>query len=112
MVQLKVGKSHALVLTNEGKVYGWGLNNHGQVGFLDPADEQEPKSGAVVSQPVLVYPTTDMLSEMELVSIFDYAKQIEVYEDSSFLVTEEGALYSWGKVNESLTAIERERNPG
>lgn len=28
---------------------------------------------------------------------FDRAKQIEAYEDSSFLVTEEGAVYSWGK---------------
>lgn len=34
---------------------------------------------------------------MELANIFDYGKQIEVYEDSSFLVTEDGALFSWGK---------------
>jgi len=36
-----------------------------------------------------------MLQEIEL-NIFDYAKQIEVYDEASFLVTEEGALCSGG----------------
>lgn len=39
---------------------------------------------------------------MELANLFDYAKQIEVYEDSSFLVTEDGVLYSWGKNENGL----------
>jgi hypothetical protein len=39
----------------------------------------------------------EMTKEMELANLFDYARQIEVYEDSSFLVTEDGVLYSWGK---------------
>lgn len=34
---------------------------------------------------------------MELEDFFDMAKQIEVYENSSFMVTDEGALYSWGR---------------
>jgi len=52
---------------------------------------------SVIWEPVQVYPTVEMIKEMELVNLFDYARQIEVYEDSSFLVTEDGVLYSWGK---------------
>ncbi len=46
-------------------------------------------------EPQLVYPTQDM--KMEIENFFDFGKQIEIFEDSSFLVTEEGALYSWGR---------------
>ena len=34
---------------------------------------------------------------MELEDMFDDAKEIEVYEDSSFLVTHDGKVYSWGR---------------
>ena len=37
---------------------------------------------------------------------YDRAKQIEAYEDSSFLVTEDGSLYSWGKNDNSFLGRE------
>ena len=46
---------------------------------------------------MLVYPTIEMQKEMEYDNLFDWAKQIEVWEDSSFLVTEDGTLLTWGK---------------
>jgi hypothetical protein len=45
----------------------------------------------------LVYPTSEVLSDLEIENLFDFAKQIVVYEDSSFLLTEDGVVYSWGK---------------
>lgn len=50
-----------------------------------------------------MYPSLDMRKEMEkkqdkiLDDAYDIAIQIEVFEDSSFLLTEEGTIYSWGR---------------
>jgi hypothetical protein len=29
VLDVKIGTSHVLVLTTDGKVYGWGMNNYG-----------------------------------------------------------------------------------
>ena len=42
------------------------------------------------------------LSELE--SVYDPAKQIEVWEDASFLLTEEGRLFSWGRNENNFLA--------
>ncbi|CDW85605.1 UNKNOWN [Stylonychia lemnae] len=108
IVQIKSGKSHALALSNEGRVFGWGLNNYGQVGYLNPEDlvkqqESEPamqskfSRQAIIFEPKQVYPTVEMLKDNDLANFYDEAIQIEVFEDSSYLVTEEGELFSWGK---------------
>lgn len=44
IASVKVGRNHALALTTDGKVYGWGLNNLGQVGFLNPDENQQAKA--------------------------------------------------------------------
>ena len=109
ITSVKVGRNHALALTSDGRVYGWGYNNHGQVGYLDPNENQQAKLAGdnnqkpgtkthnILYDPVLVYPTIEMQKEMEYDNLFDWAKQIEVWEDSSFLVTEDGTLLTWGK---------------
>ncbi len=35
IIDFKVGKSHVLALTEDGKVYGWGNNSDGQIGCRD-----------------------------------------------------------------------------
>ena len=44
----------------------------------------------MIATPTLIYPVKDS-------DDFDPAFQIEVWQDSSFLLTDEGVLYSWGK---------------
>ena len=76
------------------------MNNYGQVGILVPQSEEtkvDSKFKNVVWEPQLVYPTAEIMNQMELENLFDFAKQIEIFEDSSFLVTEDGALFSWGR---------------
>jgi len=105
VVDMKVGKGQVLVLTNQGQVYGWGLNNNGQVGILGHYEEQDvgstqgkPRSQNIVWTPQLIYPPQDMRKQIENEQDdFDPAKQIEVSEDSSFLLTESGKIYSWGR---------------
>lgn len=43
-----------------------------------------------------MFPTPEMNNLDNFDEEFPFAKQIEVYEDSSFLLTESGSLYSWG----------------
>lgn len=87
------------------------------MGYLDPEDLSQQKiseqtqhakstKASVICEPRQVYPTVEMEREMELDNIFDYGKQIEIYEDSSFLVTDEGVLYSWGKNDNNILGRE------
>ncbi|TNV87452.1 hypothetical protein FGO68_gene14540 [Halteria grandinella] len=93
VVDIKAGSNHILVLTAEGQVYAWGMNNHGQVGIREHSEKQW--------EPVMVYPTQEQLNRHDQdetgLPEYDKARQILAYEDSSFIVTEGGALYSWGK---------------
>lgn len=111
VIDAKIGRSHVLILTHSGRVYGWGNNMHGQVGVLMSNEDALMKSTDdrsnmeqsvivhknILWEPVLVYPSLEMLKQQELPSIFDFGKQLEVYEDSSFLLSEDGYLFSWGK---------------
>jgi alpha-tubulin suppressor-like RCC1 family protein len=46
--------------------------------------------------PRLIYPTEDHQDILSLQNQYDAAVQIEAFEDTSFLLTEEGYLFSWG----------------
>lgn len=41
--EAKIGKGQVLALTQSGRVYGWGINNHGQVGVLNIEEVREVK---------------------------------------------------------------------
>lgn len=48
VIDVKIGKGQVLVLTYNGFVYGWGINNNGQVGVLNPEnlnDDLSSKGG-------------------------------------------------------------------
>lgn len=53
--------------------------------------EEEKLLRSIFWDPVCVYSTEDRERN------YDYGKQIEIYNDSSFLLTEDGLIYSWGK---------------
>ena len=70
------GDNHSLALTRAGKVYAWGLNDHGQLGDGKPAGSETP---------VFVRLPTGTV-----------ATAIAAGEDYSMALTSSGAIYAWG----------------
>jgi alpha-tubulin suppressor-like RCC1 family protein len=69
------GFSHSLILTTDGKVFGFGRNNSGQ-------------TGQSATSSVVLVPT--------LISGLSGIRSIAAGTDSSFAIAESGQLYSWG----------------
>ncbi len=75
IVQIAAGGIHALALSGDGKVYGWGQNGHGQVGV--------GRRSVAVTSPVLLTGLTDIV-------------QVAAGYDSSFALGADGTVYVWG----------------
>lgn len=79
VTQLAAGAEHALALTDSGKVYAWGNNRYGQLGTGNMVTKTQE------NKPVLV----DSLTGKGIVTI-------GAGTDTSYAVSEDGTLYSWG----------------
>eukprot|EP00357_Protocruzia_adherens_P032722 CAMPEP_0114994568 /NCGR_PEP_ID=MMETSP0216-20121206/13217_1 /TAXON_ID=223996 /ORGANISM="Protocruzia adherens, Strain Boccale" /LENGTH=609 /DNA_ID=CAMNT_0002358455 /DNA_START=47 /DNA_END=1876 /DNA_ORIENTATION=+ len=75
-VDVRVGHSHVLALTSDGKVYSWGSNESGQLGIGEGEEEVfwEPRS----------------------VTIKGKVTGIVAHNDTSYAITKDGSVYSWG----------------
>ena len=80
IVEIAVGNNHVLALTEEGNIYGWGLNDKGQVG-----------NGTNANQ----------LSKATVINIYgnELSKiiRVEAHGDNSFAINEDGEVWAWGK---------------
>eukprot|EP01035_Chromulina_nebulosa_P021231 gene21231-27507_t len=76
-VDIACGFGHALAMTSDGRVYGWGLNKHGQLGLGDTDTRYKPFAQS---------------------SSYDIPKARSLCADgnSSALVDESGRLFTWG----------------
>lgn len=75
--QLGLGANYCLALTNEGRVFSWGMNNYGQLGM----------SGNMISpQP----------SEISISNDSDPISQVACGSYFSLAVTRQGEVWSWG----------------
>ncbi len=45
VTQVACGEAHSIALSKEGKIYGWGMSNYGQLGLGFSADSFEPGIG-------------------------------------------------------------------
>ncbi|KAF0984384.1 hypothetical protein FDP41_000283 [Naegleria fowleri] len=79
VVDIQCGDFHNIILTSDGKVYGWGLNDKGQLG-----------DGSIVNR---LFPVKIPDSS------FDNRKIISITADMnvSFAIAENGPLYAWGQ---------------
>ena len=77
VIQLSCGSHHIIALTCEGSVYGWGANNHGQIG----CGNYETK----IKSPV----------QLIIFSKF-VVKYIKCSFERSYALTDSGLVYSWG----------------
>ncbi|KAG2387141.1 hypothetical protein C9374_002176 [Naegleria lovaniensis] len=79
VVDIQCGDFHNLLLTADGKVYGWGLNNKGQIG-----------DGSIAAR---LFPV--QIPDYS----FDNRRIISIIADMnvSFAIAENGPLYAWGQ---------------
>ncbi|CAG2100881.1 unnamed protein product [Medioppia subpectinata] len=78
IVQISCDYSHSLALTGDGRVYAWGSNYYGQIGCGDGI--------GFTNTPI------------EMTFKFNYKiKSVYCYNDSSFAITSDGRVFSWGE---------------
>ena len=75
--QISCGSGHTLVLTTGGVIYGWGVNDNGQIGC-----------GTELGDKISVIINLELLPRIKLVHC-SYHK--------SFALTDNGMVYSWGR---------------
>lgn len=91
VVQIAALGNHSLALTEDGRIYSWGQNNHGQVGNGRIGDGY------------------DVLSPMDITNSLGLpagTRVIEVYAawESSFALTNDGRIFAWGANNQGQLA--------
>ena len=80
IVKISSGLNHALALTKDGKVYGWGLNTSGQLGI-------NSKNNSLYAAPML-----DSLGEEVIDNVID----ISAGREFSVILTKNGYVYTTG----------------
>lgn len=75
---VKHANSYVIVLTDDGNLYSWGYNYHGQLGLNDTTNRTSPVN---INK-----------------KYFNYSKVIDVatYNNTTLALTEEGLVYGWG----------------
>lgn len=91
VVQIAALGNHSLALTEDGRIYSWGQNNHGQVGNGRIGDGY------------------NVLSPMDITNSLGLpagTHVIEVYAawESSFALTNDGRIFAWGANNQGQLA--------
>lgn len=81
ITDLACGNSHCLALTSTGDVYGWGLNQRGQLGLNDFKARHQPEA----------------LSSLQ--SILSTFQKLYANEHSSAAIDSAGQLWTWGSTS-------------
>ena len=92
VIQISCGSNHTLVLTSEGRVYGWGDNEYGQVGC-----------GKEFGQKIT------NLVELKTFTNFSIKSIICSYI-RSYALTTDGLVYSWGYNSHCVLGHELDKN--
>jgi regulator of chromosome condensation len=93
-VKIACGSYHSFVLDSQGRVFGWGLNQYGQVGHkIDPDDEESKMQ----LKPRLV----EALAPYKIVDIAGG-------EHHSVACTDDGKLLTWGRVEGHLLGLDED----
>lgn len=103
IVELAADGHHALALTDDGSVYSWGWNNHGQVGIgtLGPTEctpgskPSENYCSRVIRQ--VVTSGTPMAGRV--------IRQIAAGDRWSYAVATDGTAYAWGDNRSGQLAV-------
>ncbi|CEP64785.1 Ran guanyl-nucleotide exchange factor LALA0_S13e02960g [Lachancea lanzarotensis] len=89
------GENHSFALSNDGKLFSWGLNQFGQCGVTE-----EVEDGALVT-----IPTEVLLPEGTKV------KMVAAGEHHSLVLSEEGELFTFGRLDMFEIGIAKDKLP-
>lgn len=92
---IAAGENHNFALTKDGKVVSWGLNQFGQCGV-----SEEIEDGALVTKPTKVLLPEDVA-----------VKMVAAGEHHSLLLSQEGDLYSFGRLDMFEIGIAKDKLP-
>ena len=92
VIQLSNGRANSLALTEEGRVYGWGSNEFGQIGC-------GKGKGDKITSPLHL----DIFPQFSV-------KTIHCFDNQSYVVTTDGLVYSWGLNNGCSLGYKLDRN--
>jgi regulator of chromosome condensation len=89
ITQVACGEAHSIVMTKEGRLYGWGMSNYGQLGLGYSADSFEPGVGMEKSK---VYDPT------EIMGLKGEGRVMKIICGATFSLfqTEKGDIYGCG----------------
>jgi regulator of chromosome condensation len=87
---ISCGAYHSFAMTNDGKIYAWGLNNFGETGITEGAGEDN----AVIFKPTVI-------GELKDYNI----KEIKGGGHHSLACTTDGQLLVWGRADGSQVGI-------
>ncbi|KAF9264597.1 RCC1/BLIP-II [Marasmius fiardii PR-910] len=93
VVEISGGEAHTLFRVSDGRVFGCGLGDVGQLGISDLPHPEYQEYGMVVPVPVEI-PLPDS-------HVNDPVVRISASSRGSWVVTADGALYAWGEGNSS-----------
>ena len=82
IITISCGYNHCLALSSNGQIYGWGLNDEGQVGC------------GKIRKEYILFP--------KLIDISLPIKFIECNYDNTFAVDIEGGVYYWGSIGDDI----------
>ena len=78
VIQLSCGSDHTIALSCDGRVYGWGDNQHGQIGC-------GREKGEIIANPL----------QLQIFIPFSITL-LKTTSDRSYALTTDGLVYSWG----------------
>lgn len=92
ITEIATGKDHVLALTDQGKVYAWGLNASSQVGYRGEGYKNTDQAWAesIGTPTALPWFSTDKK-----------AKHIYANGNTSYVLLEDGTPYAWGMYGET-----------
>lgn len=88
IIEVQHGKHHILALTDKGKVFAWGENQHGQLGQNDLQTRFDPV----------------FVDELKNQTV----KQILAIDSASYALTSSGLVYAWGENVDGSLALEHD----
>ena len=97
IVDVAAGSNHFLALDSTGVIYGWGANDHGQLGkpAVDMTDPTDPVDQSRFNEPIRVAPAANAAGD---VTVDPTKKFTRVYagETSSMAIDVNNTVYAWG----------------
>ena len=114
---VKLGKHHILILTQEGRLYSYGGNDEGQLGYNTPRSEQSSEFETVFysDKPRSIKPGNTKVipsraGNNKLTQYQHEFSQIACGNYHNLALTKTGNVFTWGKNSENQLGVKADQN--